>query len=784
MATLTSQLIVSMLERVSSPARIVSKSLTQMKLRADANARAMGAMRGRMLDAVGVGYLLAKSISAPINAAREFEGVMAEVNKVVDFETPGGLANMSKDILALSREIPVAATGIAEIVAAAGQAGMAGDELLQFAEMAAKVGVAFDISADQTGESLAKIKTALGITVEQTSELADVLNHLSNTSASSATDLLQFMRRVGSTGIQMGFSARETAAIGSAMVAAGAQADVASTSFRNMAKALARGESASARQNKAFKKLGLNAKAVAKTLQKDAVGTMNDVIARIRDLPKEVQASTISDLFGDEARAIMPLILNADLLTNALGQVADHTNYLGSATKEFEVRAQTFDARLQGFKNRMTELAITIGNALLPALSRIMEAIMPLVTAVADLASAYPQVIAAVVGVSAALLALNVAAIASRFAFRFLKGGVLSAGLTVERGANLIVAATKRMRLAVLGGSMLGAVGGGTIFSILASSATVAVAGIQTAATAIGAAVLGMTWPIAAVIAAVAGLGLAVYRYWEPIREFVGGFAEVVGAGLSAAMTAINGFASDISAVVSAWSTDRLVDIGTMLGLDEAAIRSTLAAARAAIASTLTAIVDLVLAIPARLGDWISDIFSMKDYSSQAEAGFRDAGRRAGQAMVDAIIEAFNQFWEFLRSIPGRIKSAIGKIDIGSLISMPSFLGGGTPAPAKAAIDGARAAGGPIVGGRTYLTGEMGAELITPNRSGYVHDAKSTQAALTSGAGAEASPSLSIQIGDIVIQGAVNAREIAEQIGAEIKSELAGLQADSSWSVA
>ncbi|WP_306147258.1 MULTISPECIES: phage tail tape measure protein [unclassified Roseibium] len=782
MATLASQLVVSLLDRVTRPARVVNQSLTKMRLQVDANARAMDAMRGRMLDAAGMGYVLVKAISAPVNAAREFEAVMADINKVVDFAAPDGLAKMSADILALSREIPVAATGIGEIVAAAGQAGMQGDELLAFAEMAAKVGVAFDISADQVGESLAKIKTALGLSVDQTSELADVINHLSNTSASAAPDLLDFMRRVGSAGVQMGFSAREVAGIGSAMVAAGAQADVAATSFRNMAKALARGDSATKRQRQAYKVLGLSATDVAKRLQQDAVGTMNDVIGRIRELPKEVQAATISDLFGDEARAIMPLIENAKLLEQALSSVADETNYLGSANQEFQVRAETFDARLQSFKNRMNELAIVIGNALLPALTRAMDTIMPMISAVADLAAQYPQVTTAVVGLLGSLVALKTAVIASRFAFLFLKGGALSAALGVSQAAGLIVAATKRLRLAVLGASMLGAVGGGGLFTMLAASAGAAVAGVKAAAAGIGAALLGITWPIALVIAAVAGLSLAVYRYWEPISGFVAGFAEAISEGLSAALSAVTGFSAELAAAVGTWAADRIVDVGALLGIDETMIRAELDRLVSAVSGTLAAIAATVLAVPSTVAGWISDIFSMKDYSTEAEAGFREAGRKAGKALIDAIIEAFGQLWAYLKTLPDKILAAIGKIDLSGIFTglNPFSSGSGS---AASAIDGARAAGGPIAGGRTYLTGEYGPELITPTKSGYVHDAKSTRAMLSGGA-LQQPASVTVSIGDIVVQGAVNAREIAEQIGDEIRSELAGLQADRSWSVA
>lgn len=788
MATLTSQLIVSMIERVSRPAQAVSQSLTQMKLRVDANARAMDAMRGRMLDAAGMGYLLAKAISAPINAAREFENVMADVNKVVDFDTPDGLKKMSADILALSREIPVAATGIAEIVAAAGQAGMVGDELLAFAEMAAKVGVAFDLSADQTGESLAKIKTALGLTVEQTGQLADVLNHLSNTSASSAADLLDFMRRVGSAGTSMGFSAREVAAIGSAMVAAGAQADVAATSFRNVAKALARGDSATKRQREAYKKLGLSATDVAKRLQEDAVGTLTDVIKRIRAMPKELQASTISDLFGDEARAIMPLIENAELLTGALGQVADETNYLGSAQKEFEVRSQTFNAKLQSFQNRLNELAIVIGNALLPALTSIMEAVMPVITKIAELAEAYPEVTAAVVGTTAALVALNIAAIATRFAFLFMKGGVLNAALVIARGADSIIKTAAKLRMAMFAGMIASSLGGGgTIFGVLGATATAAVGAIKAAAAAIGAAIAGITWPIALLIAAVAGLALAVYRYWEPIREFTLGFAEAVGAGLSEAMAAITGFVAELTAKAAKWATEKLIDIGALLGLDEGEIRATLDRAKAIVSQTIDAIADTVLALPGMVGDWISDIFTMKDYSSEAETAFRAAGRKAGQALVDAIIDAFSQLWAFLRTIPDRIASAIGRVDLSNMLGLPSWLGGGSDAPAPAPqtkVEGARALGGPVLAGRTYQTVEKGPELFTPDRNGFIHSASATKRILAGAGDAQNAPGqMSISFGDIHVHAAQDARAVAQELGDELESRLAGLQADTGWTV-
>ena len=55
--------------------------------------------------------------------AIKFESSMADVKKVVDFDTPEQFRQMSKDVLDLSTKIPMTAEGLAQIVAAGGQSG-------------------------------------------------------------------------------------------------------------------------------------------------------------------------------------------------------------------------------------------------------------------------------------------------------------------------------------------------------------------------------------------------------------------------------------------------------------------------------------------------------------------------------------------------------------------------------------------------------------------------------------------------------------------------------------
>ena len=319
------------------------------------------------------GRRILTGMSAPIMQAVEFESAMSDVRKVVDFESPAAFRAMSEDILEMSTRIPIAATGLAEIVAAGGQSGVAQQELARFAEMAAKIGVAFDISAGQSGDAMASIKTAMALDLDQTGSLFDAMNYLSNNSAARADQTLDFLNRAGADGSNFGFDNTETLAIGAAMIAAGAGADTAATSFRNMGRALVRGESATDRQSGAMQRLGLDAVAVARAMQEDAVGTTMDVIQRLNELPDHLRASVMSDLFGDEARELTKLMNNMKLMPEMLALVADETQYLGSAEAEYAERSRTTANNMQLLRNQTTRLGVSIGEVVLPPLNELLS---------------------------------------------------------------------------------------------------------------------------------------------------------------------------------------------------------------------------------------------------------------------------------------------------------------------------------------------------------------------------------------------------------------------------
>lgn len=382
MATLTSKLIVSLRDGVTGPARGVGAALDRLNRRATrmngAILGAGGAFGGGMLRgalAVGASYYgISKAIGGTVGAAVNFEEKFADVRKVVD-GTPAQLSAVRSEILALSKTLPVSAAGIADIYAAAGQSGVALNELGKFSEMAAKVSVAWDTTQAETGDALAKIKTQLGLNVDELGKYADAINYLSNNSASAAPDLVDYAKRVAAVGKISGFNATETLAFGSAMISSGAQSEVAATSFRNMGRALTKGARATKMQREAFSKLGLDSVKTAKSMQKNALKTTLDVFDRISSLPEWQRMSIASALFGDEARGLMPVIENTKELRRELGMVASETTYAGSAAKEYGVRADTTSNSLKLLGNRVHAIGIEIGDGWNPFVKQAADGI-------------------------------------------------------------------------------------------------------------------------------------------------------------------------------------------------------------------------------------------------------------------------------------------------------------------------------------------------------------------------------------------------------------------------
>lgn len=479
-------------------------------------------LKGQVLGTAG----MAMTAAAPIKLAIDFESSMAEVKKVVDFKTPDGFKHLSKDILALTRTLPLTANELAQITAAGGQLGVAEEDLKAFTTTIAKMSTAFDMSAEISGDAMAKLANVYKIPIAQISNLGDAINHLSNESPAKAADIVNTLGRVGGVAKQFGLTENGAAALSNTFISLGKTPEVAGTAINGMLTKLMTADKGGKKFQQALKDIGLNAKDLKKAIAKDGEAALVSFLKTMEKVPKEKQMGILVDLFGLEyADDVAVIAGNVDLYEKSIKSLQEtdengKPKYLGSMEKEFNARAATTENNLKLLKNGVAELGISVGSVLLPAINQIVNDVRPVISAVTDWASANPELVKGLMAVTVGLAAMRVGSLGVRFGWNSLKNSANELGILLNKASAGWLQSTialQRTRAA----SLLAEGGFKGLTRAFLSASTAFVMS-----------------PMGAAIAAIAVGGALIYKYWEPIKVFFNGFfdgfaqaaAPIVGA--------------------------------------------------------------------------------------------------------------------------------------------------------------------------------------------------------------------------------------------------------------
>lgn len=477
-------------------------------------------IRSGSAKVLGGAMAASATMIVPVKLAIDFESSMADVKKVFS-GTDAQFKTITNEVLKMSTVLPMAATDIAKIVASGAQSGIAANELTKFAESAVKMGVAFDVSAEEAGQSMAEMRTAFKMSQDEVITLADKINFLGNSTPAAAKGIMEIVQRIGPLGEVGGFASGSIAALGATMRGMGVQEEIAATGIKNMMLALIAGESATKSQRNAMIDLGLDSEEVAKSMQKDAEGTTLKILELIKALPKEKQGAMLATLFGKESlSAIAPLLTNMGALEENLKKVGDATKYAGSMNDEYKARAETTANNIILFKNKIAELGISIGSVLLPPLNIFLGKMGAVIDKVSAWSKANPEL-------SSTLTKVAVGAVA-------VVGGIAAVALAVTTVIGPIA-------LAISSFSVLGS-SAGTSIGLLTKMIT-PIKMIGTAFSVVGKAMLAnpMVLAIVAIVTVVAGAAYLIYKNWEPIKGFFSNLWSGVKDAFSSAWNGIKG---------------------------------------------------------------------------------------------------------------------------------------------------------------------------------------------------------------------------------------------------
>lgn len=554
--------------------------------RQQANLQRRADLRGQMFDTVAMGAVMA----APLAAAIRFESVMADVRKVVDFDTPEQFKEMSADLLRMSTVIPLSVGELGNIAAAAGQAGIAREEIVKFTEDAAKMGVAFDLTGEQAGSAMTGLRTIFKLNQTEVVLLGDAYNHLSNSMDATAGDMLQISNRAGSTADLFGLTGQQLGALGATFLALKTPPEVAATGINALLMKLQNADKQSAAFQDALAEIGLSASDLKYAIEEDAQGALLSFLEAVDTA--ENKSGVLFDLFGQEyVDDMTKLVGGLDQYKKALSSVGDESEYAGSMLSEYKNKSETTENQLRRLGSTVNMLGVTIGSALLPALNSVLAVITPVIQLVADAAGEFPILTASVIGLAVGLATLKVVTLATSYAWTFVVGGWIAAKKALVLLQVGVALANTRLiafnATALITGAVTRALAvGGAVASFastLVGLATKAVPVVIGALKALRVAL--MANPIGLIIGGIALAAGYLISNWEPVGEFFGNLWDGVKAGAEA----VFGWLADAWETVSGWfggdgdktvtvKPDNVVDFPTVTTDNTARVGSAVAA--------------------------------------------------------------------------------------------------------------------------------------------------------------------------------------------------------------
>jgi len=755
MATLTSQLLVRLVDGVTGPARAAAAALRGLNAAAlgagsgtalvamqsrvskamERNSAAIAAMQGKLYGAATAGYALHKTLTPTIRTAMEFESVLEDLGQKADISGKP-LQDIGKRIRDIGRQTRQGALGAGRAVDFLVGMGLGGktdadnvEAALQMAPGLGKAATAYRGDVLELSRAAHAAFINLKVPAEQMGLAFDIMAKSGKLGGFELKDMAREFPAITAAAEETGM--RGTAAI--ADLAAALQVarkgardgEQAANNLANFFQKLTMKETLSN-----FKKFGVDILGELQYAAKKGISPIEHIMDVLKKVTKN-NRYLISQIFGDKQvkEFIRPMWAQMEEYRRIR---AETLKAQGTVEADFARRTETAWGKLQRFTSSMESLAITLGNTLLPGFTMLIDKLGGLAGMFEGLAERFPMVASGLAGLAAGMIALRVAALVTGISGRVAYNGLLlvAAGgiraLRVLRALTLVPLAAMARGIAGFFGTLgvraavaTAAAGRAPgVFARLGDAFLVLGRGIarmpMAALRGVGALLVGLGpagWAAAAGVAAVTWGAAFLAKNWDKLKSFGGGFLEGFAGKLKPASEALKPLA------------DAFGRIGSVLS-------------------------------------------SLVPNLSGSNAEWKSWGETVGGTVAGAV----NKVADAINSVIGFFGTAISKArELGNAIA--SWRGGGAAgAIAGAAAAGAappgRARGGQVSRGQSYIVGERRPELFTPGVSGRitprVPDGNKVGGAVT-------------VTQNFHITGGGDARELVDQVKREFRRELTDL---------
>lgn len=376
------------LEAVTRQLNIQSSAWTQFGKKCEAASQKWKAFGDKLSS---VGKTFSATVTAPVvamgtaatKAAVDFETAFAGVAKTVD-ATDEELAQISDDIRQMAKEIPATTTEIAAVAEAAGQLGIATEDVMSFTRVMIDLGNSTNLSADEAASSLAKFANITGMAAEDYDRLGSVIVALGNNFATTESDIVQMSTRLAAAGTVAGLSETEIMALSTAMSSVGIEAEAGGTAMAQTMTAIEKAVASGGDKVSEFARIaGMSADEFAQTWNDRPIDAITAFINGLGDLDEQGESATlVLDELGlsgvRQSNMLKSLAMASGVLTDAVEMSSEAWDENTALTNEAAKRYETMASRIQVMRNTLKDVGITLGNTLMPYVEKGVEKIREL----------------------------------------------------------------------------------------------------------------------------------------------------------------------------------------------------------------------------------------------------------------------------------------------------------------------------------------------------------------------------------------------------------------------
>jgi TP901 family phage tail tape measure protein len=360
----------------------------------------------KALTAAGIAKALHEiyeGFAAAVGGAIEFESAITGVYKTVDGSSEQ-LTQISRDIKEMSTVMPASAIEISSVAEAAGQLGIATDDVTSFTRVMIDLGEATNLTADSAASALAKFTNITGMSAAHYEALGSTVVALGNNFATTEADIVAMSTGMASAGTLAGFTEAEILALATAMSSVGIEAAAGSSSMSKLITDMQVAvETGSDRLEEFASVAGMTGDQFAEAFGNQASDALYAFIDGLNDVERNGATATVvlENMGITEVRlsnTVKALANNSDGLSSALAISNMAWEENTALTAEAGLRYGTLESKLGMARNAANNFAVAVGDDLSPIMSEFVEAGTDALAWLTDFVDENPAVTAALSG--------------------------------------------------------------------------------------------------------------------------------------------------------------------------------------------------------------------------------------------------------------------------------------------------------------------------------------------------------------------------------------------------